>query len=166
MLMKVSSDVVAQIVQSIFSTMMDIEVSTVDAPWLSTGERLTSSVYLEGDWNGAVSLECTRQQACLFAGKLLSMDPPDAVDDDVRDVLGELANMIGGNIKSLMSTDVRLSMPSVIDGSNYEIRVCGSEVQERVGFSLPDGNFWVTICTKEDPTAGESSMACASQAAE
>ena len=41
--------------------------------------------------------ECTRDQACQLAGRFLAMDPPEAVDDDVRDMLGELANMIGGN---------------------------------------------------------------------
>jgi len=65
---------------------------------------VTACVFLEGDWNGAVTLECTRDQACEFAGRFLQMDPPDTMDDDVRDALGELANMIGGNIKSAMST--------------------------------------------------------------
>jgi chemotaxis protein CheX len=64
-------------------------------------DRLTSAVHLAGDWNGAVLLECDRRQACRFAGRFLSMDPSDTVDDVVRDVLGELANMIGGNLKCM-----------------------------------------------------------------
>jgi chemotaxis protein CheX len=154
---EVSVDTVVQIVQSIFTTMMDLEVTTIDLPWQPTGERLTSSVYLEGDWNGAVSLECNGEQACRFAGQFLSMEPPDAVDDDVRDVLGEMANMIGGNIKSAMGMDIRLSMPSVIDGSNYELRVCGSEVKDRIGFSFVGGSFWVTVLGKEGLKPGTTS---------
>jgi chemotaxis protein CheX len=144
---EVKVELLTQIVQSVFTTMMDIEVFPAETPWSSVGDRLTSMVSLTGDWNGAVLLECNRRQACQFAGRILAMDPPEAVDDDVRDVLGELANMIGGNMKSGMSTGVRLSMPSVMDGRDYDLRVCGSEVQERVAFQSADGHFWVTVLT-------------------
>ena len=73
------------------------------------------------------------------------MDPPEAVNDDVRDVLGELANMIGGNIKSAVATGLTLSMPSVTDGSDYGVRICGSEVQDRLGFECAEGPFWITL---------------------
>jgi chemotaxis protein CheX len=150
---EVTPETVMQIVESIFVTMMDLNVCTVEAPSFPVGEHLTSSVYLEGAWNGAVSLECNRQQACHFAGKFLSMDPPDTVDDDVRDALGELANMIGGNLKSVMATDVRLSMPSVIDGTNYELRVCGSGVHQRIGFQFDGGEFCVTVSSRDGSKA-------------
>ena len=87
----------AQIVESVFATMMSLEVAECGTPWFPSGDRLTSALHLAGDWNGAVLLECDRRQACRFAGRFLSMDPPDTVDDVVRDVLGELANMIGVN---------------------------------------------------------------------
>lgn len=140
---------VAQVVESIFTTMMEIDVCATDAPWRPNRDRLTSSVYLEGEWNGAVSLVCDRHQAREFAGKFLSMEPPEAIDNDVRDVLGELANMIGGNIKSMMEKNVRLSLPSVIDGSNYELRVCGSHIEEAVGFRFYGGDFWVLVCAQD-----------------
>ena len=56
---------------------------------------MTAAVHLTGDWNGAALLECDRTQACNFAGRYFSADPSATVDDIVRDVLGELANMIG-----------------------------------------------------------------------
>jgi chemotaxis protein CheX len=81
------------------------------------------------------------------------MEPPESVDDDVRDVLGELANMIGGNMKCGMTAGVKLSMPTVLDGSDYDLRVCGSQVQERLAFECAEGSFWVTILSKgmEEP---------------
>lgn len=156
MVTEVSVEIVAQIVESIFVTMMDLEVSASKTLCIPAGDRLTSSVYLEGDWNGAVSIECNRQQACQFAGRLLAMDPPATVDDDVRDALGELANMIGGNLKSSMAANTRLSMPSVIVGGDYELRICGSETRNRLAFQLDEGHFWVTVSAKNgvsSPTA-------------
>jgi chemotaxis protein CheX len=135
----------AQIVESVFMTMMSLDVSPSDASWNPAGDRLTSFVHLTGDWNGAVLLDCNPRQACQFAGRILSMDPPDMVDDDVRDVLGELANMIGGNMKCCMPTGVRLSMPTVMEGRDYDLRICGSQILERVAFQCAEGHFWVTV---------------------
>jgi chemotaxis protein CheX len=140
-----SVEIIEQIVESVFMTMMSLEVSSCDAFWDLNGDRLTSFVHLTGDWNGAVLLDCNPRQACQFAGRILSMDPPEVVDDDVRDVLGELANMIGGNMKCGMPAGVRLSMPTVMEGRDYDMRICGSQVLERVAFQCVEGNFWVTI---------------------
>jgi chemotaxis protein CheX len=140
----VSSDV-AQIVESVFATMMTLKVDQCSAPWFPSGDRLTSAVHLTGVWNGAVLLECDRRQACCFSARFLSMDAPHAVDEVVRDVLGELANMIAGNIKSVMTPGIHLSMPFVVDGGDYCLQVCGAEIQERLAFQSAEGVFWVTI---------------------
>ena len=158
-----NEDVVAEIVQSIFSTMVGLDVTIEEAPSSPKGDGLTASVYLEGDWNGAVCFECNRQHACHMAGHFLSISPPDVIDDDVRDVLGELANMIGGNIKSMMSSDVRLSLPSVVDGENYKFHVCGSDIKTRIAFRFSEGLFWVTVLAKETAPAGGESLCVTSQ---
>ena len=145
MQLETSTEQITQIVESVFMTMMSLDVSPCDASWNPSGDRLTSFVHLTGDWNGAVLLDCNPRQACLFAGLILSMDPPDIVDDDVRDVLGELANMIGGNMKCSMPTGVRLSMPTVMEGRDYDLRICGSQILERVAFQCAEGHFWVTV---------------------
>lgn len=137
----------AQIVESVFENMLSLQASESQSPWFPSGYRLTAVVHLAGDWNGAVLLECDRTQACRFAGRFLSMDTFEAVDDVVRDVLGELANMIGGNLKCVLTRGIRLSMPSVVDGSDYGLRVCRSEVGERLAFQCAEGPFWITVLT-------------------
>ena len=145
MLTEVSMEMLSEIVKSVFITMMDLELIDSDKSWHPGGDRLTSFVQLAGEWNGAVMLECSRKQACYFAGRILAMDPPETVDDDVRDVLGELANMIGGNMKCGMAAGVSLSMPTVMEGRDYDLRICGSQVLERVAFQCAEGLFWVTV---------------------
>jgi chemotaxis protein CheX len=144
---EVSVEMLAGIVKSVFITMLGLEVSDSQAPICFSCDRLTSFVHLTGGWNGAVLFECTTQQACQFAGRILAMDPPEAVDDDVRDVIGEMANMIGGNMKSAMAPGVRLSMPTVMEGRDYDVRFCGSQLLERLAFQCADGDFWVTVLT-------------------
>lgn len=142
---EISPSELAQIVESVFRTMMSLQVDVCEKPWFASGDRLTSAIHLSGDWNGAVLLECDQRQACRFAGRFLSMDPPKMVDDVVRDVLGELANMIGGNLKCVLTRGIRMSMPSVVDGSDYSVRICGAEVRERLSFQCAEGLFWVTV---------------------
>lgn len=145
MLTNINADMLKQTVESVFQNMMDLEVSPDGKPWAPSSDQLTSAVHISGVWNGTLLFECDRRQACQFAGRFLSMEPPEAVNDDVRDVLGELANMIGGNMKSAVAAGLSLSMPSVTDGSDYGLRVCGSEVQDRLAFQCTDGPFWVTL---------------------
>ncbi len=66
----------AQIVESVFATMLNLEVTECGTPWFPAGDRLTSYVHLAGDWHGAVLLECDRGQACRFAGRFLSTGNP------------------------------------------------------------------------------------------
>jgi len=144
----------AQIVESVFVTMMRLDVAECPTPWFPGGERLTSAVHLAGDWNGAVLLECDRLQACRFAARFLSQDGPPivmpaSVDDVVRDVLGELANMIGGNLKCVLAGGVKLSMPAVVDGSEYSLRICKATLKERLAFQCAEGVFWITVLTTQ-----------------
>ena len=142
---EIELEMLERIVTSVFITMLDLAVTPSETAHLPAASRMTSVVRMTGDWNGAVLLECSARQACLFAGRILAMEPPDVVDDGVRDVLGELANVIGGNLKCGMSTGVRLSMPSVMEGDDYDRRVWGSEIRERLTFQSSQGYFWVTI---------------------
>jgi chemotaxis protein CheX len=135
----------AQIVESVFETMLSLNAVECGTPWFPSGDRLTAAVHLAGDWSGAVLVECNQRQACRFAGRFLSLEPSDTVDDVVRDVLGELANMIGGNLKCVLTKGIRLSMPSVVDGGDCSLRFCKAEVRQRLAFQCAEGLFWVTV---------------------
>jgi CheY-specific phosphatase CheX len=75
----------------------------------------------------------------------MSIGPPATIDDDVRDALGELANMLAGNLKSVLPGGAVLSMPSVIEGSDYSLQICGHLSIERVPFWCVDDIFGVSF---------------------
>jgi chemotaxis protein CheX len=143
----VNTEVVAQIVESVFLAMLNLEVCTDDSKWEASPDALTSFVELSGDWTGALLFECNRWQACQLTGLFLSVDPPHAVDDEVRDVIGELANMIGGNLKCAMANGLSLSMPTVMNGNDCHSRFPRFVVQDRLAFLCAVGPFWVTLLT-------------------
>jgi len=135
----------ASIVQSVFRTMMDMEVEAAAAPWIHPPDTLTAAVHFVGEWRGATLVECGAQPARQFAQHFMGIPLPPAIDDDVRDVMGELANMVAGNLKSLLPRGVDLSMPSVVEGSDYSMRICGGNLVERIAFTCAAGAFRVTI---------------------
>jgi chemotaxis protein CheX len=144
-------DDLTRIVHDVFETMLGLELEPSAEPWKPTRDRLTGAVYLAGAWKGAVLLECDHSQAYHLTSLLMSLPLPAAIDDDVRDTMGELANMIGGNLKSVLPRGVVLSMPSVVEGSDYSLRVCGgSATVERLAYASPEGVLWVTLVKLQD----------------
>lgn len=132
-----------QIAASVFSAMLGLDLQEPVSPesWRAAARILTAAVQLSGEWQGAVLLQCPGHQACTFAARFLGMSPPPEVDDEVRDVMGELANMIAGNLKCTLQPGIRLSIPSVMEGPPVQhdsIVVC------ELGFDTESGPFQLT----------------------
>ncbi len=150
--MEIQLGELAQIVEYVFRTMMCLEVNESSQPWIPDADRITATIHLAGEWKGALALECAPRQACAFAARFLTMDPPKTVNDMVRDVVGELANMIGGNLKCVLAGGLQLSMPSVVDGIDLSLRVCRSGIRERLVFECVEGLFSVAVLREERRT--------------
>jgi len=144
-------DDLARVVESVFQTMIDLEVAVSDAPWARSPDTITAAVHFAGDWRGAALVECDAPQACHFATRFMGIALPATIDDDVRDAMGELANMVAGNLKSVLPRGVGLSMPSVVEGSDYTLRVCGAKAVERLIFSSALGAFRITLIEMLQP---------------
>jgi chemotaxis protein CheX len=108
------------------------------------------AVYLAGEWQGALLLETWAEQAFVWTHKLMAIPLPRRLDDDVRDSVGELANMVAGNLKSLLPVETALSMPSVIEGRQFTLRLVGGHQKIKVDFASPEGPFAVTLVQLTD----------------
>lgn len=125
--------------------MLGIEVLPGEQPWLPRSGDITAAIFFAGSWMGAALVECTEHQARIWTGRLLSIPEPSDISDDVRDAMGEIVNMIGGNLKSVLPGGVGLSMPSVVEGKQYSLQVCGSNMIARQCFASSDGLFGITL---------------------
>jgi chemotaxis protein CheX len=137
--------VIEQIVENVFQTMMGMEVQPSDARWPPPGDIITASISLAGTWKGVVLVECAQPDAVLFASRMLGIEPSAGLNDDVRDALGELANMVGGNLKSILPGGVELSLPSVVWGADYRVGICHAGHSHRWVFSGPETTFGVVV---------------------
>jgi len=136
---------VRRIVEDVFRSMLDTQVKHCPEAGSPASGTVTASVHFAGEWKGAVLLQCKPAQAFVFTSRLMAGVKPLRIDADVRDALGELANMLGGNLKSVLPTGVVLSMPSVVDGSDYAVHICGGNASDTVSFASDLGVFWVTL---------------------
>ena len=141
----------AQIVHEVFKTMLryDIEEAADDRS-LQTN-IVTSAIFLAGTWKGAVIVECNEEQVRLFTARLMGIPQPACMNDDTRDAMGEVVNMIGGNLKAVLPRGVALSLPSVLEGSDYAHRICGSNRNVRFTFRGEAGTLWVTLVQVNEP---------------
>jgi chemotaxis protein CheX len=136
---------IPRVVGDVFGTMLGLDVSESNVAGAAPPGSLTATVQFVGAWKGAVLLQCAPHQAFALTSCLMPGFQPTSVDEDVRDSLGELANMVGGNLKSVLPRGVALSMPSVVVGNDYALHICGGNTSRTVRFASELGGFWVTL---------------------
>ena len=106
-------------------------------------DSYTALVSFVGEWNGALLLRCGSNTARDLAQRLFKL--PSVTPEDVVDALGELANMIGGNLKSVLPPGVILSVPSVVRGNDLAVLICGGNESQSSTFSYEAGPFEITL---------------------
>ena len=137
---RIPPEVVADLVSMAWQTFVGSELETVEA--VPAGDRpiMCSSIAVGGPWSATVVLYFSRAIAFSGTATVLGMEPDEVDEADVRDIIGELANIVGGNVKGFVSdadSDWTLSLPVVSDGT---LSVPGSRLATEVVF-LCDGEF-------------------------
>ncbi len=75
---------------------------------------LSSWVDVVGPWTGTVVLTTARETAAGLTRALLGDHAPDELEDeDIADAFGEIANVVGGNVKAALPGPSALSLPDV-----------------------------------------------------
>ena len=139
---------------NVFRTMlsMDIQVSHTVVQSALEGLRTVGAVSFAGDAMGLINIHVTSRFSRQMAAVMLDMDISDVdVETDVNDVIGELSNIVGGNLKSIFS-DVglrcELSTPSITSGTGFKIESMNMERYERFAFGYQDHVFFVEFGLK------------------
>ena len=142
-----SSEDLITITQDVWSSFLGFELVAVpvDAAALP-GSVVAAVVRISGAWEGSVRLDCPQSHAAAAAAVMFS----GAVGgDDTLDALGELANVVAGNVKSLLPAPSVLSTPSVrnaASGMQTDVAEAAPEELVRlVAFVTAPGPLHVSI---------------------
>jgi chemotaxis protein CheX len=142
----VTDEDIQQIVTDIWFAMLDLPVEPGDPSVDGAGTRsMAATVQITGDWDGGVELHFPATLAVTLTSAMLGMEEAEVSADDVRDVLGELANVAGGNLKTLAPGSCRLSLPTVTEGTDLHVEMPGGETIARVAFECAGHPFTVAV---------------------
>ena len=138
-------------VEEVFHMMLGVHCErlrdTRDAAGLRDPESVTAVVGFGGVLSGACVFRLSAGAAMKIAAQMTGMEFQ-AVDDTVKDGIGEICNMLAGAWKGRvpdLAAHCGLSVPAVITGSDYRIHVQSPEFQLEHVYRFEDTQFAVTI---------------------
>lgn len=142
-------DTLCQYTEAIWTSVLNLEVQKSDTGLApdQLENTLASCVHITGKWQGTVTLHCPVTLARRVAAIMFSHKEETTNIEEIQDALGELANMTGGNIKSLLPEPCYLSMPTVAV-TNFGLRVPGSELLAMVNFTCENKPFTISVLKK------------------
>jgi len=139
----------------IFETMIMLDITAGD-PVLERTNNFKCSVSgiigFAGTCKGILAIHLPEKVAMSITGSFLGMEVTE-VDDDVTDAIGELANMVAGNIKMVLDEagkNVTLSIPSCVHGDEYTLDTAADCERVVIPFNLESGQFLVELQVKTD----------------
>jgi chemotaxis protein CheX len=136
--------------QEIFSSMVMMEIAVVESPGADQGSQrdgISGIIGLAGTHKGVLAIHIPAVVAMAITGSFLGMEV-EQINEDVEDAVGELANMLGGNIKTILSQngrDIELSLPTTISGQNYDFQTAKDVEVTRLDFATDSGTFTVEL---------------------
>jgi chemotaxis protein CheX len=109
---------VHMVVEEVWSSFLGTEDPLLPGAPGELNVAWSAAVTVSGGWEGMVSVELPAGTAEEVTRRMLGLVDglDEAADEDVADAVGELVNMIGGNVKSLMPGPSALSLPVVAAG--------------------------------------------------
>jgi chemotaxis protein CheX len=141
--------------REVFSTMVVMEVEDcypLIEPVTQFHCSVTGMVGMAGSYTGMLSIHCPALLAMTITSNMLGMEVEE-VGEDVNDALGEIANMLGGHVKQVLSKgglDLNLSIPTVISGETYTIRSTNNDDCVVVPFQYNGEKFLVGLTLKKE----------------
>ena len=118
------------------------------------GSFYTSCVHISGGWEGSVHLVMPEELARTAAAAMFGLPVEEVSAAELADAVGELANVIGGNVKGMIDEPCALSLPLVASGRDVSVSQPGAEVLQSVTLATAGHTFTVAVHARpsEPPT--------------
>lgn len=137
---------------NVFETMVNCKLTRGEIRLLN-GESpihpISGIIGLSGKAVGTVVLSLSKQVALKAASALLMTEVVE-INNDVIDAVGELANMVAGAAKAkLEEYELSVSLPSVVTGSDHEVRFPSKVTPICVPFESDWGSLTIEVGLEE-----------------
>ena len=136
---------VAEATTEIFNITCGLSLNPIDKDEnLSDDGVIIAIISLVGDVEWSVFLGLPRQTATAVAAKFAGFEIP-FDSDDMGDAIGELANILGGQVKARLdrrSVKANISLPSVMRAENMHVLIQRSVSGIKTCFDSELGKLW------------------------
>ncbi len=140
--------------KNVFTTMlsMDVEPVNMNIQQPETGKYVVGSVCFAGTLMGSINIRVNDDFARSMTAAMLGMEVDEIEgDEEVHDVIGELCNMIGGNLKSRLCDTgfpCQLSIPCITYGNSFMIQSKDWARKELLAFRYQEHTALVEVYMK------------------
>lgn len=150
---------IVEVTRQVFQTMVMLEPADdypLADPITHFNCSITGMVGFVGSYSGLVSIHCPIELANEITASMLGVEKNDLDKEgaDLNDAIGELANILAGSIKQLLSKggmDIKLSIPTMISGEEYTITTLSDQDCVVIPFTVQDrGRFLVGLTLHKD----------------
>ena len=162
-------DVKGRIVESVtelFDTMLDMEISLADDGAKQgevDGDLIAGMLSFTGDVVGNFRVTVSQAFARIMTAEMLGMEVDEIEgEDEIKDVILEACNILGGNLKSGFNDDglsCIISAPAIAMGNSFDIDTLNMARYEKHVFRYQEYSFLVEVCVK----AGEDASSAVAQ---
>ena len=142
---------IGQIAQDVWLSMLGVEIQPAppDAAIDASVRSMSGCVHISGAWEGSVVLSCVAELAHQATEAMFGLEPGAASTEEVHDTIGELANMIGGNVKALFPAPSQLSLPSVSEGTGLEMSIPGARSLNQLALESEGKLLFIRLLEKK-----------------
>lgn len=110
--MQVDESTLRQITVDVCQSMLGLELTPIGSN-IDTAKQLVASVEIRGGRNAAVDVFAHENLMTAIAETMFCAERDSLSKSEIRDAFGEIANMIGGNVKGAFGEESDLTLPTV-----------------------------------------------------
>ena len=136
---------------NVLRTMAFTEAHT-DGPYMKNEKKAKGDVSgvigITGDFNGSLSVSFPEKSILTIVSNMFGEEMSE-VDDEIRDAVGEITNMISGQARQKLDEigrSLKAAIPSVILGKNHKITHISKHPVITIPFHTQEGEFTIEVC--------------------
>ena len=133
----------------VFASMIPIDITPEPTKGAAPAVEsdVSSLIGLAGDLKGVLAVQCSAPVAYNITSAMLGMEVA-TMDEDVKDALGEVANMVAGGLKSRWAEKgkkIELSIASTCIGKSIRTGSLAGATRTAVTFATPSSRFRIEL---------------------
>ena len=124
------------------------EKAIAGIPYIKSEEpvvlEFTGIIGISGKRKGSVYITATEEMLRQLAKNIIDTD--EIGRDDIKDLVGEIANTISGNVRQAYGSDFMISVPVVVDGKAKDIKLPDNIQSFVIPLTWKNNKSFLVVC--------------------